>query len=112
MKIKLNKEYTESWNVENIKEAMKEFKVSYSDTDLAIAFRDQTGIITGSGMDVIRVNVEAFDAGWAFGNKASFKVDILLESYTSYVRYHFYCDSNLSIDLRDGLYEAKKFKMI
>lgn len=117
MKIRLNKEYTETWMIEAMKEAMKDFKAMYTDGDLKRAFEDATGIDTGYSADIIRCNVEAFDAGYAFNHRPSFMVDMLMEEYDKFTKIHFYVDADLNVDTRtleDGkkMYSVKKYKEI
>lgn len=117
MKIRLNKEYTEAWMVETIKDAMKDFKAMYTDGDLKRAFEDATDIDTGYSADIIRCNVDAFDAGYAFDNKPVFAVDMLMEKHDGFTKIHFYVDADLNVDTRtlnDGMksYSAKEYKEI
>lgn len=117
MKIRLDKNYTQPWMIETIKEAMKEFKEMYTDGDLKRAFEDSTGIYIAYNMDIIKCDVEAFDAGYAFNNRAAFKVTMLLDGYNRLARYIFYTDKDLNLDLRtlnDGtkMYSAKVYQEI
>lgn len=117
MRIRINRAYTEAWMVETIKDAMKDFKAMYTDGDLKRAFEDATGIKTGYNADIIRCNVEAFDAGYVFGHKPSFAVDMLMEKYDGFTKIHFYVDADLNVDtrtLKDGtkLYSVQEYKEI
>lgn len=98
MKIKMNKNLTESWMVDEVKSAMKEFKARYTDGDLKRAFEDATQSYQGYTMDIVRTYVEAFDAGFADGYKPCFCVDMLLEGYSMIVKYRFYADIDLNVN--------------
>lgn len=112
MKIKINRTYTEPEFMEQVKGDIKEFNERYTLADVINAFTAQTEKHIGNCGQVVKVDADAFPAGWAFGNVTSFSFDILLDRTYKIVRVHFYTDIDLNVDTRAHMVTVTEYKQI
>lgn len=116
MKITLNKKYIEDYQMDRVKEEAKDFAKSYTEKDLLMRFMDETGIEFWWS-EIIKTKIEAFDSGWACGNKTTFEVEMWIESgVTQMFKIRFYIDYDLTVDTReldDGvtMYDVRKYEL-
>ena len=108
MKIKLNRKYTEDYQIDRVKADMKEFKESFTEADLLNIFRDAAGF--NKCGDIIKMDVEAFDAGSYYGEETSFHVDILLDGYSEMTKISYYADKYMNIT--EDLITIRTFKEV
>lgn len=121
MRIKIDRQYVENYQLERVKEDMKSFSESFTLEDLRIAFETQTGTYLGWNPKIINAEISAMDSGWACGNQTIFCVDMLLDSGLDVLyKIQFYINMELNVDTReiDGfheeklkMYSVKKFKL-
>lgn len=100
MKITLNKKYTEDYLVERVKEDAREFAEAFTLNDLLREFEEQANFVPGINPEIVKYKIEAMDAGWAFGNKTTFSVDMMLDDFRTIWKIHFYIDKELNVDTR------------
>ena len=111
MKITLNKEYTEKHQEQMVKDAMREFKNTFTDGDLLREFIQQTDNWNVSGQ-IIKCEVDAFAAGWAEPNYggADFEVKIWVDCCIKVYSICYYADQNCNIST--ALSTVKEYKMV
>ena len=97
MKIKVDRNYVESYQLERVKEDMSEFKAMYTDNDILRALRDELDWHEGEVGDVVYMNVEAIDSGWAYGNVTHFVVSAMIDDRWSIYKVRFCVNMNLDI---------------
>lgn len=110
MKITINKEGTTLAQVEHVKEAMKEFKARYTDSDLRRVMNDHCEKLglweaasTLSG-DILRCDVDAFPDGCFCSDPVHYAVEIVIARYGhGYTFLRFYVDQDLTLDERPDL---------
>lgn len=116
MRITLDKDYIESWQMDRVKEDVKAFKEMYKEEDLLGAFRAQVCdfVIVE---EILKTKVEAFDSGWAMDNKTVFRVEMVVDAWNSIYKIRFYVDMGLAVDTRDltggvKMYDIKEYKAV
>lgn len=110
LKITMDKEFVEDYQIERVKEDMNEFKNMYTINDLKNRFMDETESFEIYGAEIISYKISAFDSGWACGNKTCYAVDMILDGFEKMFKVRFYIDQDYMIDLRPNLYTVKTFK--
>ena len=113
MKIKINKNYVEDYQLERVKADAKDFSEAYTVGDLKRAFEEQVG--GWFGTEVVKTEITAMDSGWALGNKTIFEVTMLIDDWNTIYRIHYYIDRDLEVDTRvlaNGLkmYDIRKYR--
>lgn len=122
MRIKIDRQYVENYQLERVKEDMKSFSKSFTLEDLRIAFETQTGTYLGWNPKIINAEIFAMDSGWACGNQTIFCVDMLLDSGLDVLyKIRFYINMDLNVNTGDlvgfngtiygKMYDVKKFKL-
>lgn len=113
--IKINKEFTEKWTIEQVKADAKEFQNSTTYEDIMCAFRSQTNW-NDRYDSIVKIDIDAMDAGSFYGNKTIFCVEALLESFDTYYKVRFYIDMDMNVDTRTvangadiDMYNVRKF---
>ena len=101
MKITVDKNYTTIAQLPKVKADMKQFKETFTDSDLLGEFYRQTGIESGWNHDILSVSVVAFPAGFFYGDDTHFSVEIITRGWREFREIKFYCDECLSVDTRD-----------
>lgn len=109
MKITVDKEFTNGYEMAQVKEDIKEFKARYTDGDVLNAMRSQTDFWGGYGEDIIKAEAKAFPAGWDFQNKTLFAVEMLIDGYNEMYKIRFYIDMDLNVDTRKGFVRVTKY---
>ena len=109
MRIKLNKKYTEGHQIERVKEDIKEFKEMYTEADLLNAFREQTNYYKNYCADIIKLDIEAFDAGTHYDELTTFMVFMILDGINEMTKIRFYADKNLNI--HENLVNINEYKL-
>lgn len=112
MKIKINRQYVEDYQMDRVKADMKEFKERYTDGELLYQFIEQTDITKPYSSDIVYCNVKAMDSGWAFGNKTVFQVEMLCDNLIAMYKISFYVDMDLHVDTRKLLVTFQEFKPV
>lgn len=122
MRIKIDKQYVENYQLERVKEDMKSFSESFTLEDLRTAFETQTGTYLGWNPKILNTEIFAMDSGWATGNQTIFDVYMLIDSGLDVLyKIQFYINMELNVDTRDlngfdgknygKLYSVKKYKL-
>lgn len=116
MKVKIDKAFTPAETMDRVKAEAKDFGGMYTPGDLLRAFRDQTGTQVGYP-EIIKVDVEAFDAGTNYPDKTSFKVEMVLDDFVAMYKISFYCGLGLEVDTRTlerglKMYSVQKFAKV
>ena len=114
MKITIDKNYTTLAQAAKVRADVKEFKARYVDGDLVRAAE----VFTGKPLwvnEFVRCTISAFPAGSAFGDETSFSVDLLIVAARVIYKVHYYCDINLTVDMRptmfgDKLYSIREYR--
>ena len=115
MKMKLDKKYILASQLDDIKQAAKEFKEMFTDGDLKMVAIDQLGINGLWGQDIVYCNVEAYAASYDLPTTASFSVDMMVEGYNAIykIRYcckiDYSCERFLKVNTDPGMYSIKTF---
>lgn len=114
MKITIDRQYTEDYQLPAVKEDIKAFKEMYTEGDLLRAFENQTGEDIYVE-EIVRTKIEAFDSGWAFDHKTAFQVEMVVDAVMEMVKVRFYTDMELNVDTREIaegvlMYDCRRFK--
>lgn len=111
MKITIDKNYVEDYQMSRVKEDVEDFKASWKEKDLLEAFTEQTELYVGYGVEILKTKIEAMDSGWATGNRTVFKVEMVLDDNNRMHKIRFYIDNTLEVDTR-VLYNGMKMYTI
>lgn len=112
MKITISKKFVESYQLDRVKADAKEFKGRYTDGDLLRSFMDQTNDYRCHAGNIVYCNVEAMDAGWYYGEKTHFVVEMLVEGFKKLYKLRFYVNMNLEVCLDPLLIQVREFKEV
>lgn len=107
MKTTIDKNYTTIGMKEAVKDALKTFKASYTDNDLANAFQQQIDQSIW-WCEVITAEVTAFNDC----DEVRYCVDLLLKSIKEFHEVHFYCDGGLDIRTDPVLISKKTYRLV
>lgn len=105
-KITINKELTEKWYLDQVKEDSKDFAERFTPNDLLRAFTeameeagrlDELGV-TGWCGEITACTAEAFPGGWKYNNETHYCVSITAEGWKDgheeVTKYRFYIDQS------------------
>lgn len=109
MKIRINKEFTENWQIERVQSDAKEFKARYTDGDVLRAFQNATEDYRTYNADIIYMNVSAMDAGSYYDNQTIFCVDVMTESITRIFKIRYYVDMKLNVMTDANLITVREY---
>jgi len=108
LSIKVNEDFTVVGRLAQVKEAIKEFKATYTAGDLLREFNEQTGEDIGN--EVIAVEGEAFHE---YDGTPRFVFNMVTTWLgISIYRVRFYCDSSLTINLDPILLDIERFDKV
>ena len=116
MKMKLDKNYILASQLDDIKQAAKEFKEMFTDGDLKMVAIDQLGIDGLWGQDIVYCNVEAYAASYDLPTTSAFTVEMMVDGYhTIYkIRYccvvDYSCEHFLRVNTDPVTYSIKTFR--
>ena len=106
MKITIDREHTEAFQMERTKEQVKEFKAIYTDGDLRRMFlaaldmsnpdnqvfaANENHIACG---DIVYCNLEAFACGYSETSETHYMVSMLIESVICCIKLYFFISQN------------------
>lgn len=100
MKITIDRKYTELDKMGRTKEQVKDFKEIYTENDLLRMFEDATGENFGFVEEIIYCRLSAFPGGLAETDETHYSVDMLIDTYRSMYKIHFYITQSGEIDTR------------
>lgn len=114
MKIRIDKEYTSPYSLEQVKGDMISFKHCFTNNDLYRFFCEQV-CIPADCDEVLKCEVEAFSSGCYTENHTAFRVELVAHGFGKYVEISYFCDSfgtvDTSTDLRGGkMYRITTYK--
>ena len=91
MKITIDKKNTTMYQLDNVKQRIKDFKSYFTDSDLLRMFNENTDRYIGG--DIIKCDVEAYSSSYLEAD-VSFYVEIVLDELVCFTRIRFFIDSN------------------
>lgn len=113
MKITIDKQLTTLADLPKVKEATKDFKHSFTDDDLRLAFISQTGLDGASCHVVLSADVEAFPCG----DEVRYLVKLCTHGWRTFCELEFFCSQYLEINVEDSaarpgdkMYQQRIFK--
>ena len=120
MKITMDKTLTSVAQVNDLKNAMKEFKAMYTDGDLkrvlldALQELDEAGTIESRNSiwcaDILRCDVSSFPTFSTIWVGATYHVEMVMEKYDRFIRASFYVDHELKVDTKPNMISIQLFK--
>lgn len=107
LKIRIDKEFTDDWNIETVKNAVESFKHAYTINDLLREFCEQTNSSEVWGGDIIQYKITAF-RNWSCD--ATYAVEMVIDDITRIYKVRFYIDHEGQVDTDPLLYDVMVFK--
>ena len=105
MKITVDKNYTSIAEKERVQQAIKDFKVRYTDNDILNAVYD---VIGESGFECIALELTAFPQTICGGDITFYLDKCVLESYREIIKVNYIgWDENLTIREQDSYFDDK-----
>lgn len=105
MKIRADKEYTENYQMAKVKEDIAEFKERYTEKDILNSFRAQCDWWENQCAEILKCEINAFPAGWAYDDETHFHVVMYLDGFTEMNKLSFYV--NLDLDVNTSTHPCK-----
>lgn len=125
MKITVDKDFTRISQVDEVKEAIKEFRSYWDESSLYSQFRSEYDEVapenTLFGGEVVQCSVSAFPAGYEESGEYDFSVYMLVDCGIALYRIRFYINDNGEIRLSAwdriagkyiDLYSVEKYELV
>ena len=112
MKIKIDREYTKEYQMDRVKEDIKEFTGRYTEGDVISAIRAQLDWWTGytAKEAIIKFEVKAFPGGSYYNDETHFSFHIVIDNVEAMYRVNAYMNLDLDIPHPD-LCTVKTYKL-
>lgn len=108
MTVTIDKAYTQMAYMKEAKEAVKEFKVAFTDGDLRRMAEEAFDLYLG---DILKADVEVFNGDY-FGFTPHYQVQLFTYRFSEMFRVWFYLDEKFEVNTNTNAYTIERFERV
>ena len=113
LKIKIDKTYTADYQIDRVKEAIKEFKEVFTENDLLAMFRSEFDWHDNWSCKIVKSEINAFDAGTFYdNNETTFAIKMLLEGFSEIDKISFYYTTGFGVNIEKNMHTIRVYKEV